>query len=75
MQNTETKDKQQNLEMIPLSKWNEFYPYPKVGTLRQLLFYNTNGFEKVICRIGKSRIYIKVAEFWEWAKKGNCGVN
>lgn len=71
MLNLEAKE---NLEIIPLSKWNNFYPYPTVGTLRQLLFHNKNGFEKVVCRVGGRRIYIKVKEFFEWAKKDNNNV-
>ena len=48
-------------ELIPLSKWNDYYDYPTVGTLGELVFYeNSNGFSKVIRRIG-CRIYIKVS--------------
>lgn len=62
-------------DLIPVSKWNDYYPYPTVGTLRQLLFYNTNNFvEKVSRRIGK-RIYIKTSSFFEWVEENNGGKN
>ena len=64
----QNKEKQ---ELIPLSKWNDYYDYPTVGTLRQLVFYeNSNGFSKVIRRIG-CRIYIKVSAFFEWVEETN----
>lgn len=61
----------ENQELIPLSKWNDYYDYPTVGTLRQLVFYeHSNGFSKVIRRIG-CRIYIKVSAFFEWVEETN----
>ena len=58
-------------ELIPLSKWNDYYDYPTVGSLRQLVFYgNENGFNKVIRRIG-CRIYIKVSAFFDWVEYTN----
>ena len=29
---------------IPVSEWNSYYPYPKVGALRQMIYRNTDGF-------------------------------
>ena len=44
-------------DLIPVSKWNEYYEYPTVGAIRQLIFYNTDDFEtKVVRKIGK-RLY------------------
>lgn len=55
-----------NLDLIPVSKWNDYYQFPSVGAIRQLIFYNRNNFNsKVTRRIGK-RIYIKVSNFLEW---------
>lgn len=55
-----------NLDFIPVSKWNDYYQFPSVGAIRQLIFYNRNDFNsKVIRRIGK-RIYIKVSNFIDW---------
>ena len=59
------------LDLIPLSKFGDYYDYPSVNSLRQLLFYNTNGFaDKVIRRLGK-RIYIKVSALLEWIEETN----
>lgn len=53
-------------DLIPLSKWNEYYQFPSVGAIRQYVFRaNTNGFDRVIRRIGR-KIYIKVSEFEKW---------
>ena len=60
-----------NLDLVPLSRYNDFYPYPSVGALRQLLFHNTNGFaDKVIRRIGK-RLYVKISAFKAWVETNN----
>lgn len=55
----------QNIGMIPLAQWNKYFAYPKTGTLRQMIFHNQYGINKIVMRIG-GRIYIKVAEFFEW---------
>ena len=58
-------------ELIPVSKWNEYYDFPTVGALRQLIFYkDKNGFNRVIRIVGK-RIYIKVSEFFKWVEDTN----
>ena len=55
--------------LIPLSKWNEFFVYPSVATIRQLYFnaykYRKTDFDKCIKRVGK-RIYIDVDNFKLW---------
>ena len=64
-----------NLDLIPLSKWNDHFEYPTTAALRQLVFYNTNDFaNKVIRKIGK-RIYIKVSAFFEWVENPTGGKN
>ncbi len=66
----QSKQKTQQ-ELIPLTKWNDYYDYPTVGSLRQLVYFeDTNGFSKVIRRIG-SRIYLKVSAFFEWVEETN----
>lgn len=68
---TQTQTILNKLELIPLSKWNDYFEYPTVGSLRQLVFYeHENGFGKVIRRIGK-RIYIKTADFFKWVEETN----
>lgn len=66
----QSKQKTQQ-ELIPLTKWNNYYDYPTVGSLRQLVYFeDTNGFSKVIRRIG-CRIYIKVSAFFDWVEETN----
>lgn len=66
----QSKQKTQQ-ELIPLTKWNDYYDYPTVGSLRQLVYFeDTNGFSKVIRRIG-CRIYIKVSAFFDWVEETN----
>ena len=66
-----SKTRETNQELIPLTKWNDYFDYPTIGTLRQLVYFeDTNGFSKVIRRIG-CRIYIKVSAFFEWVEETN----
>ena len=59
------------LDLIPLSKFNEYFDYPSTDSLRQLQFYNTYGFaDKVIRRIGK-RLYVKISALQEWIEETN----
>lgn len=57
---------------IPLSKWNEFFAYPSVGSIRQLYFnaykYRKTDFDTCIKRMGK-RIYIDIEKFKSWLEK------
>lgn len=56
-------------QLIPLSRWNDYYDYPSVNALRQLVFFNRDSFiEEVTRRIGK-RIYISVPDFFAWVDK------
>lgn len=61
----------QNLDLVPVSKWNEHFTYPSVGAIRQYVFFNTNDFNsRVIRKMGK-RLYIKVSAFNEWVESNN----
>lgn len=52
--------------LIPVTKWNDYYDFPALGGLRGLIFNkDTNGFDKVIRRIGR-RVLIKEDEFFKW---------
>lgn len=57
-------------DLIPLSKFNEYYKYPTANALRQMLFYGKNGVKKIQVKIGK-RIYISLSEFDKWIKEQN----
>lgn len=55
--------------LIPLSKWNEYHPYPTVGALRQYYFYkDSNGFAEVCENGGMNggRILIKEQSLFRW---------
>ena len=53
-------------KLIPATNWNEHHPWPPIGGLRHLIFFaDTNGFNKVIRRIGR-RVLIDEAAFFDW---------
>jgi len=57
--------------LIPLSHWNRFHNWPPQGGLRHLVFHaQTNGFNKVIKRVGR-RILIDEAAFFAWVDEQN----
>lgn len=61
--------KKEQTGLIPVSKWNDFHPYPTVKALRQLIFFKEqNGFDKVLRKIG-GRIYILESEFFKWVEE------
>lgn len=56
----------QHSDLIPVPDWNNHHPWPPIGGLRHLIFNaHTNGFNKVIRRIGR-RVLIDEAAFFEW---------
>lgn len=56
--------------LIPLDKWNDYHDYPKVGTLRQLRFHNTNDFNKCVIQNGK-RVLLDEDEVLNWLRNRN----
>ena len=59
----------ENCGLIPVSKWNDFHPYPTVKSLRQIIFFKKkNGFAKVLRKIG-GRLYIVENEFFKWVEE------
>jgi len=57
---------------IPLTEWNKHHPWPPIGGLRHLVFRErTNGFDRVIRRIGR-RVLIDERRFHEWVDKTGC---
>ena len=60
------------LPFIPVTDWNQRHPWPPIGGLRHLIFHATsNGFDKVIRRVGR-RVLIDEAAFFAWVD-GNGG--
>lgn len=59
------------MDLVPLSRFNDYYTYPTVSAMRDLHFKNTYGFaDKVIRRVGK-RIYVKISALEEWIEETN----
>lgn len=59
--------------IIPATKWNEHHQWPPIGGLRHLIFNaKTNGFDKVIRRVGR-RILIDETAFFKWVEEQNGG--
>lgn len=52
--------------LIPVPKWNQHHEWPPQGGLRHLIFYaSTNGFDRVIRRVGR-RVLIDEDAFFQW---------
>ena len=48
------------MDLVPLSRFNDYYDFPSTSAMRNLQFMNTYGFaDKVIRKVGK-RIYVKI---------------
>jgi hypothetical protein len=53
--------------LIPVTRWKEFHPWPSDGGLRHLVFNaKTNGFDKVVRRVGR-RVLIDEDAFFDYA--------
>lgn len=58
-------------DLIPVSKFNEYFKYPTTGTLRQIIFRKEKyKFENVIKKLG-GRIYISISAFNKWVEEQN----
>jgi len=59
----------QNNNLFTVNDWP--HSYPPQGTLRYLIFHSeTNGFKKVIKRIGR-RILLDEKAFFQWVEEQN----
>lgn len=62
-------EKRTEKRLIPVTKWNEYHPWPPVGGLRHLIFFEkTNGFAHCVVRLGR-RVLIDEDRFFEWAER------
>ena len=62
---------QMELDIVPVSKWNEHFEYPTVKAIRQWIFRNKDNFnQKVIREIGNKQ-YIKMSAFKDWIEEIN----
>ena len=58
-------------KLIPVTRWNDHHDFPPQGGLRHLVFNaHTNGFDKVIRRVGK-RVLIDEAAYFDWVDAQN----
>lgn len=53
--------------LIPLAQWNDYHDYPKVGSLRQFHFHNTDNFNRCVVQNGK-RILLDENEVFCWIR-------
>ena len=61
-------------KLIPIPNWNQYHQWPTQSGLRYWIFHSrTNGFDKVIRRIGR-RVLIDEAAFFEWINAQQGGV-
>ena len=57
--------------LIPVPDWNKYHMWPPLGGLRSLIFYkDTNGFDKVVKKVGK-RVLIDETAFFMWIEDKN----
>ena len=55
--------------LIPVLKWGEYHSWPPVGGLRHLIHHSkTNGFDKVVKRVGKI-VLIDEDQFFIWVNE------
>jgi len=58
--------------LIPVTKWNNYHVWPSIAGLRYLIFNaDSNGFNKVIRRVGKT-ILIDEQAFFDWVSSQNA---
>lgn len=54
-----------NMDMVLVSKWNDYFSYPQVASLRQMIFFNKDNIKKCVTKMG-GRVYIRISDFFEW---------
>ncbi len=65
MENT-TEIRPVKTRLIPVTQWKDYHPWPPIGGLRHLIFYEkTNGFNLCVVRLGR-RVLIDEDKFFEW---------
>jgi hypothetical protein len=56
---------------IPVTKWNDYHPWPGQGGMRHLIFHaERNGFAKAFKRVGR-RVLIDEEAFFECINEKN----
>lgn len=55
--------------LIPVTQWKDYHPWPPIGGLRHLIFFEkTNGFKHCVVRLGR-RVLINEDKFFEWVEQ------
>lgn len=68
MENT-TEKSTGKTRLIPVTQWKDYHPWPPIGGLRHLIFYEeTNGFHHCVVRLGR-RVLINEDKFFEWVEQ------
>lgn len=58
-----------NNRYLTCAQWCEEYDWPPIGGLRHLIFHaNSNGFDKVVRRIGR-RVLLSEADFLKYIEE------
>ena len=61
-----TNTEKTNRKLIQATHWPRYHDWPPIGGLRHLIFYaESNGFDKVIKRVGR-RVLIDEDKFFEF---------
>ena len=62
-----------NTRYIPVPNWEKYHDWPRIGGLRHLIFNkHSNGFDKVVIKVGK-RVLIDEAAFFDWVASQGRG--
>lgn len=59
----------QQTRLIPVTKWEDYHPWPPLGGLRYMIFHGEqNGFNHCLARVGR-RVLIDERKFFEWVEQ------
>jgi hypothetical protein len=57
--------------LIPATDWPKYHSWPPIGGIRHLIFHaKTNGFDRVIKRVGR-RVLIDEKKFFDFVEEKN----
>ena len=64
--------KAQQTRLIPITRWNEFHPWPEIGALRNIRQHcRRNGFAGAFVKIG-ARVLVKERAFFDCVERMNA---
>ena len=64
--------KAQQTRLIPITRWNEFHPWPEIGALRNIRQHcRSNGFAPAFVKIG-ARVLVNERKFFECVARLNA---